>query len=192
MSLSWGGFIISHTPAFEGQVTDTETGKPIPYAIVEVQWYRTYVFGLENRGTTMGKPLLAATDSDGHYRIRGKWSFWTPRGLDGFRIWVRHPLYEGHDLSRNHPELHREFRKTHKRDSKLVYDVGLKKRDEKSKLLGIGIKTSSGRMTVAEEDLKYFRAATKIKIDFKKTVLDWDSYSKKKEIMGIMEVLHNK
>lgn len=156
---AWCGFLISHTPAIEGRVTDTETGEPIEYAIVEVQWKRP-VLALESTYKT-SKTLFAATDKDGRYIIPSSWHWWTPWNLEGFRMWVRHPLYEGKEEFPYLLSAYREFVRKHRRGKTLVYEVELEPIHKKYDI-------------PMSFDYHYFEGAMKLEIDPRQVVPNWD------------------
>lgn len=195
LSNTWAGFLISHTPAIEGRITDADTGQPIQYAIVEVQWYREALLAFDASSDTveMGKPLLAATDQDGKYRIPGRLWGWTPRGVEGFDLWVRHPLYEANRLIpiAMSPNTYKEFRQKYRQDHRFIYNSSLKTLNQSSHRLWTSIDTHEGMRGAPIDDLEYFRAAKKLRIPFKNTITDWDTFSQTKEMRAIFEALEN-
>lgn len=99
VSKGFCGWPISHTPAIEGVVTDSTTGKPIENAVIKCTWLKRYIFSLDaSTGGIIGSQYVI-TNKDGKYTIPSKYIWYFGSMFDGIEIVVLHPLYASYTNS---------------------------------------------------------------------------------------------
>ena len=193
--LAWGGLFITHTPAFEGVVIDSDTGKPIANAIISVQWYKA-VLDFHGGVREIGEPQLVVTDENGKYRIIGKY-WWAVLGVEGCRLRILHPLYEGKHEDPIYGKNFREFREKYKDGEHIRYQTALNPRPKEwigyeiagkiDPLLASIVKGKDNQAYVYQDDFKYFQAAKQLRFNFKSSVPNWENYSHRKGTKAILE-----
>lgn len=85
---------ISHTPAIEGIVTDSTTGKPIENVMINCVWMKSIWAVVDSVDTSYGQ-MIVLTDKDGRYSIKPKTTLHMLSVFDSIMFQVNHPLYEG-------------------------------------------------------------------------------------------------
>jgi hypothetical protein len=80
-------------PSFEGQLIDQTTGRPVANAVIELTYHKAMASVGGDIGST-ARTRLAATDTDGRYRIPSIYFVHLLSFYSTIQIRVNHPVYE--------------------------------------------------------------------------------------------------